>query len=203
MELKEIIESKLKKRISPHLLLNRMRFSDDNIKNSFYYNEPTYIPFYYWLGTILKPKTLLEIGFKVGLVTSVFLKSCKTVVSFLAVQEPKGVYYSPRLGISNVRDHYRKKLEIYTGNVEDEFLVSKMKCLNLDLAIINEETSYDRYIGYFELVWGQLAVDGYMVVDCLSRYKSLAAAVKDFCISKNVEATYINTTYKVSIIRKV
>lgn len=203
MELKEFLETKLKKPLPSHLILHNMRLSDDSIRNSFFYNEPTYVPLYFWLGKILKPKTLLEIGFRYGLLSATFLKTCKTVTYFLALQEPREKYYSCRLGISNVKDHYRKKLEVYMGKLEDEFFEAKLKCSNLDLVIINEEAGYDRYRQYFDAIWPQLSPEGYMVVDCLKKYTSLDAAVKDFCISKNVAATYIGTTYGVSIIRKV
>jgi hypothetical protein len=204
MEIKSYIEGKLKKQLPSHIFLNRMRVIDEDSRQSFAYNDHTYVPFYYWLGTILKPKTMIEIGLRLGLLSGNFLKSCKTVNKFVALQEDKsGEYYSSRLAKANIKDNYKGDLYVHVGVIDDEIFSTKLKSMEFDLAIINEETSYDRHRLYFDLLWPQMAGDGLIVVDYVEKHKSSSVAVKDFCVSINLEPIYINTTYGVALIRKV
>lgn len=204
MEIKSYIEEKLKKQLPSHVFLNRMRVIDEDSRQSFAYNDHTYVPFYYWLGTILKPQTMIEVGLRLGLLSGNFLKSCKTVNRFVALQENKsGEYYSSRLAKANVKDNYKKDLYIHVGSIDDDIFSTKLKSMEFDLAIINEETSYDRHRLYFDLLWPQMAADGFIVVDYVEKHKFSSLAVKDFCTSINLEPIYINTTYGVALIRKV
>jgi hypothetical protein len=203
-EIKEFIEGKFKKGLPTNIFLSKMRLVDEEAKQSFAYNDQTYIPFYYWLGTLIAPKTMVEIGFRLGLLSANFLKSCKTVEQFIALQEVSSdEYYSARLGRGNIKDNYKKYFYIHVGDVADDVFVTKVKALEIDFAIVNEETTYDRLRGYFDLIWPQISKGGLMVCDHLNREKVSAAAFKDFCITVNLEPTYINTTYGVGLIRKV
>jgi hypothetical protein len=180
-----------------------MRVIDENSRKSFAYNDHSYILFYYYLGNLIRPTTLIEIGFRLGLLSGTFLRSCKTVKYFLALQETKSnEFYSERLGRSNIKDVYKKDLYIHVGDLNDDLFESKLKSCEFNLVIINEESSYDKHRLYFDLLWPQLASDGIIVVDYLKKYKPSATAFKDFCISKNVEPTYVETTYGVGLIRK-
>lgn len=204
MEIKSYIEEKLKKRLPSQIFLDRMRVIDEDSRQSFAYNDHTYAPFYYWLGTILKTNTMIEVGIRLGLLSGNFLKSCKSVNKFLAIQEPcVGEYYSSRLARANIKDNYKGDLFVYTGKIDDEVFVAKLQSLEFELAIINEEVSYDRHRLYFDLLWPQLSVDGLIVVEYAYKHKPSLLALKDFCISVNLEPIYINTTYGVALIRKV
>lgn len=194
-EVKDYITAKLKKQIPSHIFLDRMRVGDEEFRQSFIYNNPNYIPFYYWLGTILKPKTLIEIGFGLGFMSGNFLKSCKTVNYFLAIQEKKsGEYYSSRLGKSNVLDNYKGDFYIHTGDITDDVLKSH----EFDLALISEQTTYDKYRLYFDFL--QMSKEGIMVVEHLNKSKSCSTAFKDFCRSINREPVYINTAYGIGVV---
>jgi hypothetical protein len=204
MEIKEYIEGRLKKNIvTSKVLLDRMRMIEEDSRQSFAYNDSHYISFYYWLGEIFKAKALVEIGFQLGLLSGNYLKTCKTVQYFLALQETrKGEYYSHRLGKSNVRDNYRRSLYIHVGKCEDDIFQTKLKALEVDLVIINEEVGYDRHRLYYDAVWPQMAKNGIIVVEYLKKYKPSLMAFKDFCLSKNINPIYINTTYGVGVIEK-
>lgn len=202
-EIKVYIENKLKKNLPSKIFLDRMRVIEEDSRQSLAYNNPTYVPLYYWLGTVLNTKTLVEIGFRLGLLSGNFLRSCKTVNYFLGLQEiSSGVFYSDRLGKSNIKDVYKGGFYIHTGNCNDDLFETKLKSLEIDLVIINEEVGYDRHRLYYDLLWPQMAQDGIMVVDYLKRYKPSATAFTDFCISKNREPVYINTDYGVGLILK-
>jgi len=204
MEIKSYIEEKLKKQLPSQIFLDQMRVIDEDSRQSFAYNDHTYVPFYYWLGTILETKTMIEVGLGLGLLSGNFLKSCKSVTKFLAIHEPKaGEYYSSRLARANVKDNYKGSLFTYVGNIEDEIFLIRLKSLEFELAIINEEVNYDRHRLYFDLLWPQLPVGGLIVVEYAYRHKPSLLALKDFCTSVNLEPIYISTTYGVALIRKV
>jgi len=201
-EIKVYIEDKLKKNLPSRIFLDRMKVIDETSRYSLAYNNSTYVPLYYWLGTLIKPKTLVEIGFRLGLLSGNFLRSCKTVNYFLALQESDGGFYSDRLGKSNIKDLYKGSIYVHTGNCNDELFETKLKSLEIDLAIINEEVSYDRHRLYYDLLWPQIAKDGIIIVDYLNKCKASAIALKDFCISVNTEPTYIKTDYGVGLVSK-
>lgn len=203
MDIKNYLESNLKRNLPSHIFLDKMRVIEEESRKSFAYNDNTYVPLYYWLGTLFKAKTLVEIGFRLGFLSGNYLKACKETKCFLALQEVKtGEYYSHRLGKSNVKDNYRGYLFIHVGRCDDSIFSTKLKALDVDLAIINDEVGYDRHRLYYDMLWPQISKGGLIVVDYIKKYKPSAVAFKDFCTSKNLEPIYIDTTYGVGIIRK-
>lgn len=200
-EIKAYTEAKLKKRLPSHIFLDRMRLIEEDSRQSLAYNNSTYVPFYYWLGTISEAKTLVEIGFRLGLLSGNFLKSCKTVNYFLALQEIKtGEFYSDRIGKSNIKDHYKGNFYVHTGHCNDDLFVTKLKSLEIDFAIINEEVTYDKHRLYYDLLWPQMAKDGIIVADYLNKYKPALVAFRDFCVSVNREPVYVETDYGVGMV---
>lgn len=204
LEIKQFVETKLKKKLPSHIFLDNMRVIDEDSRNSFAYNDFTYVPFYYWLGQTLECKNLVEIGFRLGFLSGNFLKSCKTVEKFLAVQEVrKDEYYSLRLGHANVRDNYRRKLHVHVGSINDDAFQARLQSVEFDLAIINEEASYDKHRAYFDMLWQQMAPGGVIVAEYLKKHKPARIAYKDFCTSINKEPVVVSTTYGLGLIRKV
>lgn len=203
VEIKKFIESKLSPNLPSHIFLDKMRVIEESSRKSFAYNEYSYVPLYYWLGEIFKVETLVEVGFGLGLLSGNYLKTCKTVKRFLALHELRtGEYYSHRLGKSNIKDNYKGYLYIHVGKIDDDIFETKLKTLDVGLAIINEENTYDRHRLYYDLLWPQMNKDGLVVIDYLNKHKQSAVAFKDFCKSKNIEPTYINTSYGVGLIKK-
>ena len=166
------------------------------------YNDSRYIPFYYWLGTLIQPKSLVEIGFRLGLFSANFLRGCKTVEKFLAFQEKTHEFYSPRLGISNVKDHYKGQYYVHIGSINDSVFEDKLKENEWELAIVNEEVGYDRHREYLDSLWSNLHPDGLIVMDYVTRHKPASEAYFDFCKSKNRTPTIVTTRYGVGLIRK-
>lgn len=201
-EIKVYIEGKLKKSLPSRIFLDKMKVIDEESRYSLAYNNPTYIPVYYWLGTILKPIVFVEIGFRLGLLSGNFLKSCKTVNYFLALQELDGNYYSDRLGKSNIKDLYKGNFHVHVGSCNDDLFETKLKSLEIDLATINEETSYDKHRIYYDLLWPQMSKNGIIIVDYLNRCRTSLMAFKDFCKSVNLEPVYINTDYGIGLVSK-
>jgi hypothetical protein len=202
-EIKSFIEKKLKKQFSSRVLLDNMRMIDEDSRQSFAYNDSTYVWFYYWLGTLLKSESLIEIGFRLGLLSGNFLRSCKTVNNFFAVQEyQNSEYYSPRLAKGNVKDHYKNKLYIHVGDLEDDIFQANYKASSFQIAIINEEVGYDKHRYYLDFLWEQMEENGIIIMDYVKRHKPAMIAFKDFCSVKNKEFVIVNTTYGVGMLLK-
>jgi predicted O-methyltransferase YrrM len=202
VELKRLLEEKLDKQLTSRIFLDRMRVIDEDSRKTSAYNDPKYVPFYYWLGTFVQPKTLIELGFRLGLFSATFLRACKTVERFLGFQEKTDQFYSPKLGKANVRDHYKGTMDVYVGMIHDEVFEHKLKETEWDLAIVNEEVGYDKHREYLDALWSKLRLDGLIVMDYVTRHKPAGEAYFDFCKAKNRDPITIDTRYGVGIIRK-
>jgi predicted O-methyltransferase YrrM len=206
MELKQLqikLREKLaKSTLSAHLLLDKFRLIDESSRKSSAYTDPKYIPFYYHLGTLIEPKTVLEIGFRLGLFSGCFVKGCKTVEKILGFQQRSDTFYSERLGRANVKDNFSGELDIHFGTTTDEVFSQKLAATKWDLVIINEELSYDDHLKYLDLVWPHVSDEGIVVVDYLSRHPATNQALKDFCMMKNREFSFVPTPYGVGLVQK-
>lgn len=204
-ELKERLETKLNKLYPSKIFLDKLRVIDEDSRTTSPYCDPRYVPFYYWLGTMTKPESLVEIGFRLGLFSACFLKACKTVKHFLGFQQATEDFYSSNLGKANVRDNYKKKqgpLNIYTGSIYDEEMERLLGEVKWDMAIINEELNYDSQRAILDICWEQMNMDGLIVMDYVNRHKPNQEAYEDFCKGKNREPVVVNTRYGVGLIRR-
>src|SRR5262249_14158519 len=125
-ELKERLEQKLNKLYPSKVFLDKLRVIDEESRKTSPYSDPRYVPFYYWLGTMVEPVSLLEVGFRLGLFSACFLKGCKTVKKFLGFQQETEEFYSPNLGRANVRDNYKGESKVYVGSFMDEAFESML-----------------------------------------------------------------------------
>lgn len=184
--------------ISGKVLLDRLRFLDESARNTATYADPMYSGFYYHLGKVLDPVSMMEIGFNLGLLSSCFLKSCKTVKNFYGFQSKKESYYSPRLGTLNLKTNYKNNFDIFIGNITDFTLIHK----NCELIIINEEINYDEYLLYLDLLWGCLADNGVVVSEYIRRNKVVNKAFTAFSNSKNRQIIEFKTRFGTGLIQK-
>lgn len=203
-ELVKKINSKLEKQhLSATTLLGRFKVIDENSRKVTRYTDPTYAPFYYYLGCEIKPRSLVEIGFKIGLISGSFLIGCKTVEKFLAFQQSdEDKYYSPRLGSGNIKKCYKNKFDIYIGEITDEEFKNKLIGNKWDLLVINEETSYDRYMAYLEFFWKYINQEGFICMDYLNYNKYAKKAFEDFCKLKNRSPVRFKSKYGVGLIER-
>ena len=197
-----LLEEKLQKALPSHIFLDRMRVIAETSRKTSAYSNPRYVPVYYWLGTMLQPTALLEVGIRLGLFSANFLRACKTVNNVLGYQEKTEEYYSPKLAKANIRDHYKKKLNIYVGAVHDEQFQMLLATSKWDLALVNEEVSYDKHREYLDVIWENLNIDGILVMDYLTYHKPAKEAFVDFCKASNREPVFITTRYGVGIVNK-
>lgn len=202
-ELHWALKDKLAKSVvSAHILLDKFRVIDEASRRSSAYTDPKYAPFYYHLGTLIQPKTVLEIGFRLGLFTGCLLKGCQTVEKVLGFQQKSDAFYSERLGKANVRDNFKGELDIHLGTMTDDVFLKKLAEAKWDLVIVNEEVSYDDHLKYLDIVWPHVSDEGLVVMDYVTRHSAAGQALKDFCMIKNRESVYVPTRYGVGIIQK-
>lgn len=205
-ELKAKLEIALSQNlVSARTLLGRMRVIEERSRQTFAYNDDRYTPFYYHLGKHISPKSLLKIGFRLGLLSGCFLKSCKTVDVFLGFQEKEAdEFFSPRIGIANVRDAYQlpRPIDIHVGKFLDDKFAKAMGATKWELVIFNEETTGDKLKLHMDLVWPHVSEGGLIVVDYVNSHKPTGEAYGDFCKIQNREPTIVSTRYGVGIIER-
>ena len=202
-ELKDKLEYELDRRlISARTLLSGFRVIDEGSRRSFAYLDDRYVPFYYHLGKYIQPKFLLKIGFNLGLLSGSFLKSCKTVEWLQGFQEKSDEYFSPRLGMANIRDIYPnpKPLFVHVGDLLDEQWSLRDK--KWDLVIVNVETTHDKLRFYLDVIWPHVSEGGWIVVDYVNYHKPTGETYRDFCKVQNREPTVVNTRYGVGLLER-
>ncbi len=202
VELKNKIETKLNKCLPTSVFLDRFRVIDEESRKTAQYGDSRYFPFYYWLGTLVQPKNLVEIGLHLGLCSGMLLKACKTVKEVLTFQQKTDQFFSPRLGRSNIKDHFKGILHVHVGDVTDDYFTDRLDSTGWDIALVNEDTGYDKYLVYLDVVWSKLNAEGLIVMDNVTRTKAAAQAFSDFCKTKNRTPLVIETRYGVGMVHK-
>jgi len=203
-ELRDNLNVQLDKQlISSRTLLHGFRMIDEASRKTGAYVDPRYIPFYYYLGKNVSPKSLVEVGFRLGLFSGCFFKSCHSVERFLAFQEAKAdEFYSARLGVKNVKDNYKGQFDIHIGHLSDDGFNNLFRSQNWDLGIVNEEVGYDQHRIYLDVLWSQLNDDGLIVMDYISSNDRAKKAFLDFCQIKNREPVIFATRYGTGMVQK-
>jgi len=202
-KLKDDVEGKVRaSNLSTRVFLDQFRVIDESSRKTGAYNDSRYAPFYYYLGCLIQPKSMVEIGFRLGLLSGCFLKGCKEVENFLAFQEKTEIFYSPRMGRSNIKDVYKKTFDIYLGKLYDGGWLERFKKQTWDVIFINEEKNYDQHMDYLESTWPQVSYNGLVVMDYVSSHEPAKEAYLNFCKIKNRDSTLIDTRYGVGLVQK-
>jgi hypothetical protein len=201
-KLKQFLDEDLKnKYVSPKSLLGGFVVINENSRHSMAWQDPSYMPFYVYLGKYLKPKNLFEYGFNIALSSGCFLRSCKDTENFLAFQPDTGKYYTPKFGISNIKKIYKGNLDFYFGKI-DERLAESISKKQWDLAIFNEHVGYEEGMKVFELLWDNMNLGGMIVMDYINDNKDNKQIFNDFVKIKNIKPIFLNTRYMVGIIQR-
>jgi predicted O-methyltransferase YrrM len=202
-ELRDQLTEKLNRGlVTPGVLLGRMRMLDESARQTAAYTDPRYVPFYHHLGVLVRPKAVLEIGFRLGLFSACVVRGAGSAERVFGFQQRTDSYYSDRLGRANVRDHFKGLLDVYVGRVTDAAFVERLSPGGWDLVIVNEEESYDAHMAYLDTVWPHVADEGLVVMDYVVRHGPAAQAYRDFCRAKNRRGVEVATRYGVGIIQK-
>ena len=201
--LKSKIETDLNSEIiSGRTLLDSLRVIDESSRKTASYVDHRFSPFYYYLGKYMKPQSMIEIGFDLGLLSSCFLKSCKTVQKFVGFKEKTTEYASNRLGKSNIKQNFKNEKKYFLGNLYDEDFLNCISATHFDLAIINEETKYDKHLEYLDIVWNHLSENGIIIVEYFGRHNPSKDAFLGFCHNKHRIPEQFPTRYGTAIVQK-
>jgi hypothetical protein len=202
-ELKPLLDQDLKKSlVSPDTLLHSFLLLTEDSRKSMAYTDPKYIPFYYYLGKHIAPVSFVEVGFRLGLCSGCFFRSCKTVKNFLAFQRQSAEYYSPRLALKNIKKNYRGTVDVVVGDIMGKEFLGKYTGRTWDLALMNDEMGYDEHRVAFDTLWNGLALGGFVVADFVDTHKPGGTAFRDFCRTKNREPVFFPTRYGMGMVQK-
>lgn len=201
----QIIEPKLNKdlevsSVSGRIVLDRLRLIDEDSRKTAAYMDHKYAPFYYHLGKYVSPKSFLEFGFDLGLLSCSFFTSCKTVQNFLGYRETPSV--ATRIGKSNIKLRFKGDADFYSGNLTDETFQRLFLKNDWDLILMNCETSYDKHLEYLDTAWGNTSEFGIIVAEYIDRHQPAKEAFAAFSQSKNRKPTFFKTRYGTGIIQK-
>jgi len=202
-ELKSCLEADLSKQvITPGILLDHLRVINEDSRKTSAYVDPRYIPFYYYLGKYIQPKSMIEMGLGLAFFSTSFMKSCKTIEKLLAFQETSGEYYSANLALKNIKSVYRGNVDYYEGTVNDILFQKYISENKWDLVLINEEYGYDKHMLHLDVAWSNLNADGYIVMDYINSFENAKRAFHNFCKIENREPIILPTRYGVGIVQK-
>lgn len=189
--------------ISGRTLLDRFCLINEASRKSPPYVDPRYAPFYYYLGKLIKPKTMVEIGFDLGLLSSSLLTSCSSVEEFLGFKEVKTrTYFSNRIGAINIKKVCKAKKEFVYGEMFDKRLEQKVRSKKWDLILINEEKDYDKQLMYLEMMWSCASENAIMVVEYIKSHQASKEAFKSFVGSKDADYKIFDTRYGTGLVAR-
>lgn len=201
-DIKRPLMEKLHKQLIPaRILLDKFRVIEESSRKTAAYTDPLYMPFYYYLGSLVTPKKIAEFGVRLGLVSGSFFCGCKTTEHFFAFQEKSEDYYSTRLAKHNLKSSYKGLMDFYLGTIYDEELEDKFVARDWDIVIISDNRDYDYHRAILDLAWKGISSDGLIVSDNMSS-SGIKKAFSDFCQSKNRDFSDIKTRYGVGIMQK-
>ena len=184
--------------VSSKVLLQKFRLISETSRLAGSYADPRYTPFYYHLGKYVTPQKLLCVGFRLGMLPGCLLKSCESVTKFLSVQRKTDTFYSPRLGIKNVRDVYKGEFDYQLW--ENTESVAPFDNDRWDLTIVDDDFEYDQCRTVLDKIWDRTNANGLIVVDYLESRNG--NAFRDFARIHNREAVEFKTRYRTGIVQR-
>lgn len=186
--------------LPPRILQSRFKIWTE--KPTALYGDPTYMPFYYYLGKSLNnTKNLIEFGFNLGMPSGCFLDACPGVEYFLAFRK-KGEFNAKRMGVANIHNIWKKRFDLFVGDESNAEFIKKVLSKRWDLAIISDEFQDKKtYTAYLDLVWGQMSDTGLIVLDYLKN-PEVYESYKLFCKIQSREMFTIPTVRGTAIIQK-
>ena len=203
----ELIREQLKLGLmSPQNLLAGTKLLDESSRNSGDYQDFNYLPFYYHLGKQLTPKVVYQIGAKLGLVGACFLRSCKTVEQWLAMDEDRNL--AARLIEANLKLHTKYSENISPGGpigymgLSDGMLEQTTPHTKdfpgFDIGFLTENFGKERYLKHLNFLWKYLVPEGLLVADYINSHD----VFHEFCRVNNREPAIFNTRHGVGIIQR-
>lgn len=191
--------------INSDVILSGAKLVGDTDHESTSFRDPRYLPFYYHLGKQLQPKVVYQIGAKLGLVGAAFMKSCKSVTDWIAMDEDRN--HRAMVITSNLRLNENpayRTTEYQSGymGLNDSMLDIKNEHTEAfpgcDMSFLSEDFGKDRYLRHLNFLWMILKPEGLLVAD----YITANDAFHEFCRVKNREPMIFETRYGVGIVQR-
>ena len=199
-EINEILHNKL---LGGKVLLQDCRFVDENSRLSPSYGDPMYAPFYYHLGKLVKPRSVMSMSFNLGFLEKCFFMSCKETDKFLAFRrDDSKQYYSTRMGFYNVRKSFKKEFLFYQGDINDDRMSVGHLGSDWDLVFLNEDSTYDEILLKIEHSWKLMAEGAMLVVENVCDIKRVKKAFEAFTDSVDGKAVVFETRYGSGVLTK-
>lgn len=177
--------------IGTNVLLSKVKLLDLKSNQTAAFRDSKYFPFYYHLGSQVSPEHVLQVGPKLGLPAVCFLQKCKTVNSWIVVEEQN----LPRSMI-------RSNIQMFINNKLVKFCNDSDIMNGYDLALLTEEYDREQHNLYLKFLWDSLKSGGLLVVDYITNNKVIQESFHDFCRVKNREPIIFDTRYGVGVITK-
>jgi hypothetical protein len=202
-ELERDIKQKLKiQPVSSRILLDRLVLLDDASRKTSQYQDPNYLPFYYYLAKTLSSKTVFQVGLDIGLPLCCYLMGCPSVENILAFQRQESSFYSPRIATSNIRAvRPSLSLKFYAGQFLDEPLETIMSS-GMDSVLITCKQKDEDLNDILYSVWKHLSLGGIVVVDHMRSNSKSFDVFKSFCKTQNREYVFFETRYGNAVVQK-
>lgn len=204
-DIKSRIDKKLDSAlISSGILLSQMRLIEDSSRKTAAFQDPRYIPFYYYLGKELNASSIhrvIEVGVNLGLLSSSFFRGLDGVDEYIGFQQKQDQYYSSRLAKANLKGHFKGKLHLYVGNFTDDAWLSKLNEKENDIVFVNETVGYDELRYQLDCLWKSLALDGLLFFDGITK-ESNKSTFETFCKTVNREPIYFKTRYGTGVVQR-
>jgi len=188
--------------ISGRVLLDRLHVIDEGSRKTAAYLDHRYAPFYYHLGKHVEPRTVMEIGFDLGLLSASLLTSCKTVKQFFGYKANGPEFVPTRLGKGNIKLRFKGEANFYIGNTHDQEFLDIFSPNSWDLVILNDETVYDKHLEYLDAIWPHVSEHGLVIAEYIDRHVPAKQAFLAFCESKNRQPVVFDTRYGTGILQK-
>jgi len=188
--------------LSGKAMLSTFCMLDEDSRSSPAYSDPRYAPFYYILGQELPVKRVLELGFGIGIASGCYVRGCKTVEHILTFQETGKSYYSPRIGIHNLKSYFKGDLDVYVGKLTDKEFTDRVEAKKWQLAILNEQKTYDGLMTYLDLMWENMEPLGTIVVEYARSNDVQAAGYEDFCKRTGRAKRLLPTKYGIGVLTR-
>lgn len=192
------LTAKLNSHLTTHLLIPHAHLIDEASRQTAAFSDPLYLPVYYHIGSLLSARSVVEVGFGLGLSAACFVRGCPTVAKYLGFQDRLDGY-SSRVGERNLRRHYSGELVTAAGTPPD--LAARLDGL-WDVAIISQELNGDLVSSYMDVLWKNLPEQGLIIVDYIDKKDSIKQAFCDFCKIKNRESNLYKTRYGLGIVKR-
>ena len=204
----DLIKEKLAKGlVRSSQLLATSRFLQADARESQEYQDPTYFPFYFYLGQQLQSEHILQVGSRLGLVGACFLQGCRTVEDWLSIDVPINEHkHLAGVVKGNLQRHCGGLVNAMYMDASAETLTKGIALNNpgnysADTVFVSERFDPGVFKIALDLGWLCLKSGGILIADYINS-DELSPVFASFCRVKNRESLKFDTRYGVGIVRR-